>query len=44
MSLGLGLPTAKRIIEEHEGTVAVESVPGQGTIFRICLPLHPPVV
>jgi signal transduction histidine kinase len=37
---GLGLPTAKRIVEEHGGSIAVESRPGQGARFEIRLPLH----
>ena len=35
---GLGLPTTKRIIEEHGGRLDVHSVPGQGTDFSIVLP------
>jgi signal transduction histidine kinase len=35
---GLGLPTTKRIIEAHGGTIAVESDPGRGTKFTIRLP------
>lgn len=35
---GLGLSVAKKIIEEHKGTVEVESKVGAGTIFRIKLP------
>lgn len=36
---GLGLPTARRIIEEHRGHLTVTSEPGQGTNFRVELPL-----
>jgi two-component system, NtrC family, sensor histidine kinase HydH len=36
---GLGLPTTKRIIEEHGGAVRVESELGKGTSFRLELPL-----
>lgn len=37
---GLGLALVKRTIEELDGTVEVESSPGQGTRFRILLPKH----
>ena len=36
---GLGLPTAKRIIEAHKGTLCVNSELGKGTLFTIKLPL-----
>jgi len=36
---GLGLPTTRRIIEEHQGHIAVTSEPTRGTNFRIELPL-----
>jgi signal transduction histidine kinase len=35
---GLGLSITKRIIEEHEGKIELESVRGKGAIFRILLP------
>ena len=36
---GVGLTFTLKIIQEHRGTVSVESEPGKGTIFTIRLPL-----
>ena len=36
--LGLGVPYAKKIIEQHGGTVAVNSKLGEGTTISIALP------
>lgn len=37
---GLGLGICRRIVEEHGGTIQVESKPGEGATFRIELPLE----
>lgn len=37
---GLGLPTARRIIEDHKGTIIVDSEMSKGTSFTIKLPLR----
>jgi two-component system, NtrC family, sensor kinase len=35
---GLGLAVTKRVVEEHQGRIRVESTEGQGATFRIILP------
>jgi len=37
-SSGLGLAIAQRIVEEHGGSIGVESEPGQGANFHFELP------
>ena len=36
---GLGLPTTKKIVEAHGGSITVQSEPGRGTKFTIKLPV-----
>lgn len=39
-SSGLGLAVCRRILEQHGGSIAVESRPGHGATFRLRLPRH----
>ncbi|CAA9276423.1 MAG: hypothetical protein AVDCRST_MAG93-2918, partial [uncultured Chloroflexia bacterium] len=36
---GIGLASAHQIVKQHGGTIAVESIEGQGTTFTVRLPL-----
>jgi signal transduction histidine kinase len=38
---GLGLVIVKAIVEKHQGAIDVETRPGEGTSFRIVLPVAP---
>ena len=38
---GLGLPTARRMIELHNGTIAVDCPAGGGTVVTVTLPADP---
>lgn len=39
---GLGLPTAKRLVELHGGSISVDSIAGEGTTVTVRLPVVPP--
>jgi len=36
---GLGLSICRTMVEAHEGTIEVDSKAGQGSVFRVTLPL-----
>lgn len=38
---GLGLAISQALVEQHGGTLTVESRPGQGSLFAFTLPTHP---
>jgi len=38
---GLGLPTAKRVVERHGGSIEIQCPPTGGTVVTVSLPLDP---
>ena len=36
---GLGLPTVKQLVEQHRGSICIDSEPGHGTTVHISLPI-----
>jgi signal transduction histidine kinase len=43
VGMGLGLPTAKNIIDRHGGTISVASEVDRGTTFVLSLPVQGPL-
>jgi two-component system, NtrC family, sensor kinase len=39
---GLGLSICYRVIQEHQGAIAIDSTPGQSTTVTLRLPIHQP--
>jgi signal transduction histidine kinase len=37
-STGLGLAICRKIVEEHQGLIVAENLPGGGAAFRVVLP------
>lgn len=40
MTMGFGLPNARRIVERHGGTLTLDTTSGEGTEFTITLPVQ----
>ncbi len=38
---GLGLAIVKHVVSRHRGRLAVQSSPGEGSTFTVCLPAAP---
>jgi len=38
---GLGLMVSRKLIEEHQGSIEVDSRPGEGTVFTVRMPYKP---
>ena len=38
---GIGLAGARRIVEQHGGTLTAARAPDRGSIFTVCLPIEP---
>jgi PAS domain S-box-containing protein len=40
--LGLGLPIAKKIVDQHDGNISVVSASSKGSTFTVAIPLYKP--
>lgn len=38
--VGIGLYIVSKIVKQHQGTISVESTPGEGSTFHVTFPLH----
>ena len=43
VGMGLGLAISRQIVDEHGGRIEVESAPGAGAAFTVCLPVRGPL-
>jgi two-component system sensor histidine kinase BaeS len=38
--MGLGLPIARDLVQAHNGSISIQSAPGQGSQFKVSFPLE----